>query len=167
MLTRFMKRLWWIVGAVVVVGAIVIVAILLAPKYPFAPSIRSKVTSTVFVPTGRGVVIERETAKYDSGLKLLTYNIQTAGTKMVVSEQPTPESFIDIPQVYDKVITGLNEYSKFDSEQGTVHLTRPKELQGKQSAVLNAKGTLMFIKPNRDLSLDQWRQLFSDLKTVN
>lgn len=161
-----MKRLWWIVSAVVVVGFVVIGVILFAPKYPFPPSIRSQVTSTVFVPTGQGIDVDRESAKFDAGIKLLTYNVQVTGTKIVVSEQPTPDSFVDIPQVYDKVIAGLDEYAKFESEHGTVHLTRPKELKGKQAAVLNAKGTLMFMKPERDLSADQWRQIFNGMKTT-
>ena len=31
---------------------------------------------------------------------------------------------------------------------------------------MNAKGTLMFVKPERDLSDDQWRKLFNGFEVV-
>jgi hypothetical protein len=80
---------------------------------------------------------------------------------MVLSEQPTPDSFTDVPQVYDKVVDSMQEYQKFDVDVGTVHLTRPPSLNGKQAAVLNTKGTLLFAKPDKDLSEDQWRRFFN------
>jgi len=69
-------------------------------------------------------------------------------------------------QDYDKVVTSMNGYGKFDCDSGTVHLTRPKDLAGKQAAVMNAKGTLMFVKPASDLSEDQWRKLFNGLEVI-
>jgi hypothetical protein len=161
-----MKRLWLVVGSIVAIGLVVIVIMLLGPKPPVPAEIKSAVTSTILVPQAHDVVVSRESMNYDSQLKLLTYTATAYGVKTVVSEQPTPESFIDIPQVYDKVVTGMNEYGTFDSDSGTVNLTRPKDLGGKQAAVMNTKGTLMFVKPERDLSDDQWRKLFNGLEVI-
>jgi hypothetical protein len=104
--------------------------------------------------------VDRKTVKYDSGLKLLSFTASVGGISTVFSEQPTPDSFNDAPQIYDKVLERMNDYSKFDVVAGTVHLTRPSDLGGKQAAVMNTKGTLLFAKPDRDLSTDQWRRLF-------
>jgi hypothetical protein len=161
-----MKRLWLIVGSLAAIGLVVIVVMLLAPKPPVPVDVKRAVTSTILVPQAREVDVSRESMAYNSQLKLLSFTTVAFGVKAVVSEQPTPESFIDIPQVYDKVVTNMNEYSKFDSDSGTVHLTRPKDLGGKQAAVMNAKGTLMFVKPERDLSDDQWRKLFNGLEVI-
>jgi hypothetical protein len=155
-----MKRLWLVVAAIVAIGLIVAGVMLLAPKPPIPGPIKKQVTSTIVVPQLADAVIDRQSVKYDDKLKLLTYTLAAYGVNMVVSEQPTPDSFTDIPQVYDKVTAGMGEYSKFETDIGTVHITRPKELHGKQAAVLNTKGTLLFAKPERDLSDDQWRKFF-------
>lgn len=161
-----MKRLWLIMMGVTAIGLLVIIVMLLGPKPPVPAEIKRAVTSTLLVPKARDVAVNRESMKYDSQLTLLTYSAIAYGVKTVVSQQPTPESFIDIPQVYDKVVASMNEYKKFDTDSGTVHLTRPKDLGGKQAAVMNTKGTLMFVKPERDLSEDQWRKLFNNLEII-
>lgn len=162
------RRLRVIIGVVVSVGIVLIVGLWLFPDKPPIPGpIKAKLTSTLLVPRGGDYQVKRESAKYDPKLKVLTYEVAINGVgSAVVSEQPTPDSFIDIPQVYDKVVANMNEYGTFDSDIGTVHLTRPKDLGGKQAAVMNAKGTLMFVKPERDLSDDQWRKLFNGLEVV-
>lgn len=161
-----MKRLRLIVVIVAVLGLVVIVAMLLGPKPPVPAEVKRAVTSTILIPKTRNVVVSRESMSYNSQIKLLTYQAIVYGTKTVVSEQPTPESFIDIPQVYDKLVASMNEYSKFDSTSGTVHLTRPSNLKGKQTALMNAKGTLMFVKPESDLTEDQWRKFFNGIEVV-
>src|ERR1019366_1869438 len=105
-----MKRLWLIVGSLAAIGLVVIVVMLLAPKPPVPAEIKSVVTSTIMVPQTRNVEVSRASMSYDSQLKLLTYTVVAYGVKVVVSEQPTPSSFIDIPQVYDKVVANMNEY---------------------------------------------------------
>jgi hypothetical protein len=160
------KRLWWLISGVVVFGMVIIIALLLAPKNPIPGPIRKQLTTTLLVPNGSAVV-DRLSATYNSKEKLLIYSVAFAGTKLVVSEQPTPESFVDVPQVYLKVLEGLNNYQSFDVNVGTVHLTQPKELQGKQAAILNTKGTLMFVKPAKNLTDDQWRQYFNHILVAN
>jgi hypothetical protein len=161
----------WTKGAVTIVALVLIagatmLAKQLAPE-PVVPSnIQKAVTSTIFLPNSPSTVTKRETVKYDSKTKLLSYEAIAFGVNSVVSEQPTPESFTDIPQVYDKFIDNLQQYKSFDTANGKVFLTRPKELKGGQTAVMNSKGTLMFIKPERALSEDQWRQLFKSLKVL-
>jgi hypothetical protein len=162
-----MKRLWYGVGIILVVGVIAATAILLAPKSPIPPSLRNQVTSTLLVPEGGGYSLNRDSAKYDKDKKVLTYTASYAGTKLVVSEQPTPSEFVDVPEVYDKVTAGMNNYQTFDSGIGTVHLTQPKQLSGKQAAVLNTKGTLMFVKPENALTDDQWRLWFNHIQVAN
>ena len=162
-----MKK-WYLIGlgSFVAVGGLIIVGLLLGQKPPIPRPIKQQVTSTILAPKSSSFATDRESVKYSPNLKLLTFNVQTDTIKVVVSEQPTPENFIDIPQVYDKVVEGMGEYQKFDTAVGTVHLTRPKELKGKQAAVLDTKGTLMFAKPEKDLSDDQWRKFFNSLDIV-
>ncbi len=161
-----MKK-WWIgVGIVAAIGLVVILGLVLGPKAAVPGSIKRQVTSTLLVPQGGDTQVNRESMKYDSSIKLLTFNAVMGETKMVFSEQPTPDSLNDIPQVFDNLMSSMGQYSSFVTDTGTVNLTRPKELVGKQAAVLNSKGTLMFVKPDKDLSEDQWRKLFKNLAIV-
>jgi hypothetical protein len=161
-----MKRSWIVITAIAGIGLLIIGVLLISPKPPIPGPIKRQVTSALLVPQGSDFKVDRDSAKYDSKLKLLTYNFQAFGTAATASEQPTPEMFADIPDAYGKLVDRMREYSVFESETGTVHLTHPPDQQGKQVAVMNAKGTLMFIKPEHDLGDDQWRQLFRALVIV-
>lgn len=161
-MNRWLKRT--LLGVVPLV--LVIAVALLIPKPPIPKAVKDQVSSTLLMPKQDQVKISRDSAKFDSSLKLLTYTATAFGSSLVVSEQPTPDSFVDIPQVYDKVVTSMGEYESFDVDVGTVHLTRPKDLGGRQAAVLNTKGTLMFVKPASDLSDDDWRRFFGSLTVI-
>ena len=163
-----MKRLWWwIIGGVAVLGLITIVILLVAPKNPIPGPIKKQLTSTLLVPRGGGAVVDRASVNYDRNQKLLIFNVAYVGIKLVVSQQPTPDQFVDIPDVYTKLIDGLNNYSSFDSSIGTVHLTKPTQAHGGQWGVLNTKGTLMFVKPDKNLTDDQWRTFFNHVVVLN
>lgn len=137
---------------------------------PLLPlTIRSSINYTLFEPTKlSNVVVDRNTVKQDKTVNLLSYvgSEKSSGAKLTFSQQSTPESFVDIPQVFDQFTNSLNPYTIFDSLQGKVYLTKPKELKGGQSAVMNAKGTLLFIKPDKNLTDDIWRQIFSNLEVI-
>jgi hypothetical protein len=155
-----MKRLWFNVAGGGILLIVIAVALII-PKAPIPDKVKQQVTSTILVPAANTAKIQPGTAKYDDKLKLLSYTTNFQGVNTIISEQPTPDSFVDIPQVYDKVVTQMGEYQSFDVDIGTVHLTRPSDLKGRQAAVLNTKGTLLFAKPSSDLTDDQWRKLFN------
>ena len=104
----------------------------------------------------------KKTLNFQASSKFLTYKLQhDSGATLTITQQATPESFVDVPLAYDKLIESLQQYSAFDSVQGKVFLTHPPQLHGSQSAVMNAKGTLMFIYTTKELSDDAWRALFN------
>jgi hypothetical protein len=154
------------VAILILLVTVVAAGIALAPKPVLPKSITKQTTFTVFVPTTSEIMVDTASTKYDAKLKLLSYNATVNGIHIVLSMQPTPESFADIPQFYDKVVAKMNEYSKFESINGTVHLTRPIDLGGKQTAVVDTKGTLIFVKPESDLTDDQWRQFFKNIDVL-
>jgi hypothetical protein len=162
---RYVKILL-VILVVVAIGATAYYFLRPQPVIPAA--IKTQLTSTLLMPTDKTVaVIDQGSIKYDSKIKVLTYDVQFDGVKVVISEQPTPESFIDIADVYTKVLESMNEYKKFELAIGVIHLTRPPDLKGKQSAVLNSKGTLLFANPKQDLTEDQWRRFFHNIQLVN
>ena len=130
------------------------------------PGVAKQLSFGVYFPTTKTDVakIDTRTIKYQVNGGLLSYTARlTDGTTISVNQQATPESFVDIPQAYDKLVSSLQPYSSFASINGKVSLTHPKELQGSQSAVMNAKGTLLFARPSKSLTDEQWHQLFNGL----
>lgn len=153
---------------VVVVAIAAILYYFLRPQSVIPSATKAQLTSPLLMPTDQTVaVIDRTSVKYDPKIKMLTYDVQFEDIKVVISEQPTPESFIDIPDVYTKMLESMNEYKKFELAIGVIHLTRPTDLKGKQSAVVNSKGTLLFASPKEDLTEDQWRRFFRTVDLVD
>ncbi|HXY17805.1 MAG TPA: hypothetical protein VEH48_00050 [Candidatus Nitrosopolaris sp.] len=160
-----MKRLWYLLTGLLLLIGVIACVIWLWPKPLIPKDIQNKVTSVIFVPKNPQVINKKGTVKYDSDLKLLSYQATIFGVNTVISEQPTPESFTDIPQVYQKVLDSWNQYETFNTPQGTVYLTRPGKQSNEEVGVMNSKGTFLFIKPDSNFTDSQWRQLFNSLQT--
>jgi hypothetical protein len=149
--------------AVIVTGTI----LYLHAQQPIPSKIKKQLNFLVFLPQGdESFRTDSKSFKYDANLKVISVVVASFGIRNTISEQPTPDSFNDIPGYYDKLTEKLNSYANFDTDLGTVYLTRPEELKGKQSAVMNTKGTLMFASPDKDLTNDQWRQFFNSLSII-
>jgi hypothetical protein len=131
-------------------------------KPPVIPhNIQKQVNFAIFYPqVSSQASIQKTTFKYDPSLKQLSFIVNFSGRQITFAEQSSPDSFADDPNFYPKFIEKLNGYATFDSVDGRVDLTRPKEVKS-QAAVMNSKGTLMFAKSNGDISEDNWKQLFN------
>jgi|ERR1700683_5193681 len=161
------KWYWRIVAAVVGIGAVAALVLVLLPKPTVPTKIRQQLSSTLILPTGKQFAVDNATVKYDSSLRVLSFTAHAFDSTLVVSEQPSPEQFTDVPAAYQKVTEQMNDYYDFATSLGTVHLTTPTQLGGKQAAVINADGTLTFIKPSSNLSTTQWRQFFTSFQVSN
>ena len=163
---RIMKRWWIIIATLTLVGVLILFGQNFSSKSPLPANLTDQATSTVLVPITNDISVNRTTASYNPHIKLLVFSVQVGGIRTVFSEQPTPNTFVDIPQVYDRVIEQSQEYGSFETALGTVHLTRPRNAYGKQTAILNTRGTLLFVKPDKELSDSNWRQLFRALTVL-
>jgi hypothetical protein len=110
---------------------------------------------------------DKSTIQFDAAGQHLAYTLRHGDSSIVLSEQPTPDSFNDIPGYYAKLLDKLHQYEEFSTAVGTATLTRPDELGGGQSAVVNtSSGTLMFAHPDHDLSQTEWKAFYSELGMV-
>ncbi len=161
------SRRWMLAAGTLIIAALAIwLTTLHLQASPLPKPIREQFIGTLMVPQANTVVIDKASATYDAQLKVLVYKIAAYDTTLTVSEQPTPDSFTDIPELLQKVATNMQEYATFDTDIGTVHLAKPTQTDGKQTAIMNSKGTLMFISSKRNLSQDQWRKLFKTMVVI-
>lgn len=106
----------------------------------------------------------RKTVSYKDGI--LRFTVQRDGIHLVFTEQATPATFSEIPQYYTALLSKLNQYSSISSPLGTVYLTKPTELKGDQTAVIETGGTLCFVRPDQALTDESWKQIFASLQKV-
>jgi hypothetical protein len=134
---------------------------------PIPSKVLNQANFGIWYPTTKSLElkIDRSSIKYTqaSSDKLVTFTARNPTNTLTFTEQALPESFTDVPQAYDKLIERLRGYTSFDTVNGTVALTRPEELKGAQTAIMQSRGTLVFIKPSKDLSADDWRLVINNL----
>ena len=102
----------------------------------------------------------------DPSYKSLTFKAKSHVTELIITQQATPENFTDIPQLYDKTVEAMKPYGSIDTKQGKVTLTTPDKSNNNQVAVMNNHGTLVFVRSEKDLDNDQWRQFFNGLQLI-
>jgi hypothetical protein len=130
---------------------------------PVLPKTISKqITFTLLVPSHE-ISQVRQTAKFDGSLGQLSYIVKIGQNQITVSEQATPENFTLVPQAYDKVVEGMKPYDSFETSLGKISIAK---VSGKQTAVTNTKGTLLFAQANQDMSSDDWRKFFAQFAVV-
>lgn len=90
-----------------------------------------------------------------------------AGTNLVVSQQPAPESLGLNDQPYYPAI-GIHPYAQFKTSLGTVALTKFWQsatlTPTGQSAILASQGTMLVAHSENSLTNQQWKSLFDSLK---
>lgn len=126
--------------------------------------ISNKLTSVIYVTTGKNVDIQRATVKYDDSLKQLSYVALFENVKITISEQPSPEVFGDVPQYFDKWVESAGAVSNFETPNGKVYIASNPKYGVNSVAILNSNGTLLFAKPSANLTTDQWKAFFRNLK---
>lgn len=158
------SKTFFVLVAVGLLSCLVIAWLLFGRHSIIPKQIQAQLTSTVFLPQGDNLNTSSRTVKYDKSLRLLSFRTQIYDvTAVTVSEQPSPDAFVDIPGYQDKFFQAIGGYKTFETTVGVVHLVKdPKN--GQQAAAMSTKGTLLFVKPDKELSEDQWRAFFLRVK---
>lgn len=131
-------------------------------------AIEKHIAFQVFAPSvpGDTWTVPEDLIRYNTSQGLLSITTVSNSNQIVLSEEPTPQIFANIPQYYPTLISGLNSYDQLQIGLGTIYLTHPKELHGGQTAVMNTSGTLVFARPLHDLSNSQWESFFNNLVVI-
>lgn len=164
--TKIRKR-WLIVGlAVAVLIAVILITVLPGmDKGSVIPSeIEKQLDFNPVLPASDGpMMLDTTTFKYEPKDKVMTVVGSFEGGKLTIAEQAYPEILI-----YDKFVAGMGLYAEEQTKIGTVTLTKPSNLNGKQVAVLNYRNTvLIFVQAEKELTNDKWKQIFNDFKEAD
>jgi len=128
--------------------------------------IRKQINFAIMVPSDNSLV-DKKTVKYDPSKKILSFLCDSFNSKLIVSEQAFPDQFVDVPQAYDRFLQQLPTITSFEVINGQVNLAKPENLNGKTLAVMNGKGTFIFVhSQTKDLNENQWRTFFNSMDII-
>ncbi len=131
---------------------------------PIPSSIVNSVKFAIFYPQpNKQIVYQKGSFEYDKSKGQVIFNIHYDGQEVTFSEQSSPDAFSANPNYYQSLVSGLNNYATFASINGQVNLTIPSQTK-QQTAIMNTKGTLLFVNSRGDLNENNWKILFASLK---
>jgi hypothetical protein len=143
--------------------------LLLKNNQPMPTTIKTQLESPALLPSsGSEVTIDKTSYKYDAANKVFSYDIKSNnGGVSVVTEQPTPSEFLDIPTTFDKVVNSLGPSLTFDSPVGVVSVGHPASLPtDSEVGIARSEGTLIFVRTYTIWTESQWRKFFNNLDAV-
>lgn len=156
---------WWLF----VTGAVVLELVAGAVGFLwFQPALPQAVARQIaikpIVPHGPHVRIDRSSIAYTPSSRVLSYYAYAFGNRITVNQQPTPDYFTQTPGAYASLRTAMNTYGQIKTPAGIVYLAKPQSMGGRQVAILNIAGTLVFVRPDTEFNNDQWTRFFSSLQ---
>lgn len=159
-----------VLGIVLVIGLVGFGAYQLLSKHDYNPTfpaqLRTKAQFTIFYPVHNTVMkVDDKSFKYDPNGKLLSYTAYTGNkNKLIVTEQPAPDSLLHGQKGFEALARSFGEYSEIKTTNGAVALTHPAQFNGGQFAIMRAKGVLLAVRPDKPLTDQQWQQLFNSFQ---
>lgn len=135
---------------------------------PIPTDIRDQLTFSPFIMSDTYKTTDYSFTVAESDLKILSYTISTpGGGTVLLSQYPQPPEFTDIPEYKDRFLSNVvGQYATAPTSNGTIYLGRTATPEKKQLAVMIERGLLVFMKPDRELTEAQWRNIGERLEIL-
>lgn len=162
----YKRLLLWVAGALVlIIAALGWIALRPTPR-PVPAHIAQQVRFSVLYPK-RDFSIDQTSWQYLSSQASLSFTARKDGFSVIFTEQQVPLAYQDDVPAYDRFIGSLRPFATFNVGLGTVSLvdfvTTSDFQPAGQAGILDAKGTLLLAHPDRELSDNEWRDIFTSL----
>lgn len=156
-----------IVAVIGLVGAIFYLVYTHSHNNPELPqTVLQNARYKVYYPPKKTVVrVDGKSIRYNTAGQVTSYTAYTpSNNKLIITEQPAPDSVVHGKEGYQQLVDSLQRYDSLKSSHGTVYLTHPKELNGRQFAILRSQNTIIFIEPSQEISKSEWQKIFDSLQ---
>ena len=162
-----MPKKYWIALFLLLLAAVAAGFWIIKSQASFPSNIKSQANFPIYFPAPSSGVdpssIKITTRGSD---KVLTFILKKGSNQVTFTEQAAPSILTDQTAV-DKLAGLMHVYKELNTSIGKVELTRPQELKGTQTALADPNfTTLIFAKPDHNLSDDEWPPIFNSLEIV-
>jgi hypothetical protein len=146
---------------------IVLSVVLLQPNRPTTidEKIIKKANFNVLAPSDY-TAINQKSVSFDQNVGGISYSANLNDVTYAVSEQPTPDTFADSPNVYGYKLDQMRQFQDIQTSVGKITLTKPVEFGGQVVGVSNLNGTLMFVRADKQLNASQWKDFYDNLELI-
>jgi uncharacterized protein YxeA len=135
-------------------------------KNPLPDNIRGVVSYKVIYPSSTKQ-IDAKSFNYQTDKKTLSFKVNTKTGNVVFTEQAAPDALGSDTQAYYPAL-GIHPYAQFKISLGQVALTKFWQSgnlkPAGQSAVLASGGTFLIAHSEKNLTNNQWKELFKSAK---
>lgn len=136
---------------------------------PVPVNIKNQLNFAVIYP--KGYSVDSSSWNYQTSQKILAFIVKKDNYTVAFTEQMTPLAYQNDVAAYNRFIGSLRPSANFNVPLGTVSLANFVTTGDYQptgpSGILNANGTMLIAHPSRDLSGEEWRNLFESLSVDN
>jgi uncharacterized protein YxeA len=138
-------------------------------KSPLPDDLKTHVSFKVIYPSSHKAQIDKNSFVYQAKQKVLTFNVHFESSKVEYSEQEAPAALGSDTQAYYPAL-GIHPYAQFKSNLGQIALTKFWQSGNLkpvgQSAVLAGEGTFLIAHSEKNLTNNQWKELFKTVKVT-
>lgn len=164
--------------ALFVIGIFIIVTTTIAigdktatTKSPIPANINDQLNFSILYPKDESVLnVNKQSIAYRSADKILTFSGTANNTKVIVTEQKASGNSTKPTVAYYQSL-GLNPAVQIQTNKGLAILMNFKQPGSNtiinQGAVFAVSGTLMLAQADKNLSKENWKNIFDNLSVYN
>lgn len=152
---------------VVVAGATMILLLMARTNNPLPADIRGQLTFSPLIIFDKDPAYKTSNYKFttaENSLKILSYLVSTPNGNVSISEYIQPPQFTDIPEYKDRFLSNvIQKYDTVPTAAGTIYLGQLSKQDNNQIGVMIESGLVIFLRPSKTLSSDEWRYIGDQL----
>lgn len=166
---KLKKITYWSVGSFILVTiGFISCYFYLARTNPVPYEISKKLTfSPLILPDGTKNYVATD-YKFDTvedGTKILSFLVTLKNNSVSVSEYTQPPAFSEITDYKSQFLNNvINQYATIPTANGTIFLGRMTKQKNGQMAIMVEKGLVIFMRPEKEMSENEWRNLGDSLE---
>lgn len=158
-----------IIGVLVILTLTIAILAVNNQANPLPEDIRTKLTFSpaLIDKTNKTYTTDNyATSRAEDGTLILSYTITlTDGATVTLSEYTQPNEFTEITDYRQQFLNNVIQQTEtIQSANGVIYLGQLAKQDNQQIGVMLDNGLIVFMRPSRDLGVNDWRQLAEALE---
>lgn len=161
------KTFFVLAGSIIIFGLTSFLYLKQRDASPLPSRLQDKVSFKVAYPRHEKTSFNQDSFKYEDKQAALSFSTSYEGANIAFTEQPVPPALGSSTEAYYPAL-GIHPYAQFKTDLGTVALTKFWQSGSLkpfgQTAIMAVEDTLITARSDKELTNQQWKELFESLK---